>query len=68
MENILKENEWNTMRIKVVGDEITTWLNSVQMVNLKDKKIGEAVGRVALQIHSGGGIKILWRNLKLKEL
>lgn len=67
-ENILKENEWNTMRIKVVGDEITTWLNDMQMVNLKDEKIGEALGRVALQIHSGGGIKILWRNLELKEL
>ncbi|SHF42200.1 protein of unknown function [Mariniphaga anaerophila] len=67
-ENILKENDWNTMRIKVVGDEITTWLNGIQMVHLKDAKIGDAVGRIALQIHSGGGIKILWRNLELKEL
>jgi hypothetical protein len=67
-ENILKENDWNTMRIKVIGDEITTWLNETQMVNLKDEKIGAAVGRIALQIHAGGGIKILWRNLELKEL
>lgn len=67
-ENILKENDWNTMRIKVVGDEITTWLNDIQMVNLKDEKIGDAVGRIALQIHSGGGIKVLWRNIELKEL
>ena len=35
-ENILKENEWNSMRIKVVGDEITTWLNDVKVVKLKD--------------------------------
>jgi len=67
-ENILKEGEWNKMRIKIVGDNITTWLNGTQMVNLKDEKIGKAVGRIALQIHAGGGIKVLWRNLKLKEL
>ncbi len=67
-ENILKENEWNQMRIKVVGNEITTWLNGTKMVNLKDEKIGAAVGRVALQIHDGGGIKVLWRNIMLKEL
>ncbi len=67
-ENILIENEWNKMHIKVVGNEITTWLNGTQMVNLKDEKIGAAVGRIALQIHAGGGIKILWRNIELKEL
>jgi|SaaInlStandDraft_1057018.scaffolds.fasta_scaffold110848_2 hypothetical protein len=25
-------------------------------------------GGIALQIHSGGGIKVKWRNIKLKEL
>lgn len=68
MENILIENDWNKLRIKVMGDEITTWLNGIQMVSLKDDKIGAAVGRIALQIHDGGGIKVAWRNLELKEL
>lgn len=67
-EEFLKEGEWNSMRIKVVGDEITSWLNGTQMVSLKDEKIGNAVGRIALQIHDGGGIKVLWRNIELKEL
>ncbi len=67
-ENVLKVGEWNKMRIKVVGNRITTWLNGVQMVDLEDAKIGEAVGRVALQIHDGGGIKVQWRNLVIKEL
>ena len=67
-ESILKMGEWNTMRILMVGDKVTTWLNGTQMIELQDQKIGEGQGRIALQIHSGGGIKVYWRNLKLKTL
>ncbi len=67
-EDILKPGEWNTMRIKVNGDNVTTWLNGQEMVNFTDAKIGKGKGRIALQIHDGGGIKVLWRNLNLKTL
>jgi hypothetical protein len=67
-ENILKKDDWNTMRIKVVGDKITTWLNGEVMTDLTDEKIGQGKGRIMLQIHSGGGIKVRWRNLQLTEL
>ena len=67
-ENILKEGDWNTMRIKVQGDNVQTWLNGQEMVNINDEKIGAGQGRIALQIHDGGGIKVLWRNLKVKTL
>ena len=64
----LKMGKWNTMRIVVKGDHVTTWLNGTEMIDLEDEKIGKAQGRIALQIHSGGGIKISWKNLKLKQL
>lgn len=64
----LKFGEWNTMKIKVVDDLVETWLNGHQMVTFKDEKIGEADGSVALQIHSGGGIKVMWRNLMITPL
>jgi Domain of Unknown Function (DUF1080) len=64
----LKVGKWNKMRIKVVGDEVTTWLNGQQMIYIKDEKIGKGVGFVALQIHDGGGIKVRWKKFKLKEL
>jgi len=67
-ENILKEGEWNTMRVKVVGSEVTTWLNGQEMTHLEDPLIGKANGRIALQIHDGGGIKVLWKNLVVKPL
>ena len=67
-ENILKEGEWNKLKIKVVGEKVTTWLNGEKMVDFSDEKIGKATGCIALQIHSGGGIKVRWRNILITEL
>jgi hypothetical protein len=67
-ENILKPGEWNTLRIRVVGDRVQTWLNGQSMIDFKDEKIGHANGSIALQIHEGGGIKVEWRNLLIEEL
>ncbi len=64
----LRRGEWNTMRLRAVADHFTTWLNGVQMIDLVDEKIEEADGVIALQIHSGGGIKVRWRNLFVTEL
>lgn len=67
-EKHLKTGGWNDLKIKVVNDEITTWLNGHQMIYLKDDKIGKGEGFIALQIHDGGGIKVRWKNIKVKEL
>ena len=64
----LKMGEWNTMRIRVKGDRIKSWLNGTSMISLKDKKIGQGKGGIALQIHDGGGIKVRWRNLVVTPL
>jgi hypothetical protein len=64
----LKFGEWNTMKIRVVGDLVETFLNGQQMIRLEDEKIGQATGQIALQIHSGGGIKVQWKNINIKEL
>ena len=63
----LEMGEWNTMRIRVVGPRVTTWLNGTEMVDLTDERIGQATGHIALQIHDGGGIKVRWRNLRVVE-
>jgi hypothetical protein len=68
LDKSLKMGDWNKMHVRVVGDEVTTWLNGTQMISFKDEKIGKATGQIALQIHDGGGIKVRWRNIRLKEL
>ena len=67
-EKVLKADEWNTMVIRAEGDTVTTWLNGKQMVTLTDEKIGKGEGGIALQIHDGGGIKVRWKNIKIREL
>lgn len=64
-ELILQEGRWNTLKIRVMGDQLTSWLNGVQMVSINDAAIGAGEGAIALQIHDGGGIKVKWRNIKL---
>ena len=64
----LKMGDWNQMKIKVVGNKVTTWINGTQMISFSDEKIGQGKGSIALQIHDGGGIKVKWRKLKIKTL
>ncbi len=68
LDHHLKMGEWNTMVVKAIRDEITTYLNGHKMVYLKDQKIGDATGQIALQIHDGGGIKVRWKNIIVTPL
>jgi len=68
LEGILKEGDWNTLTVKMKGDVVETFLNGTKMITLKDEKIGAANGKIALQIHDGGGVKVRWRKVELKKL
>lgn len=67
-----KRGEWNTYRIRAVGDSIKTWVNGVPAADLKDDMTAE--GFIGLQVHGIGGKKELigkqvrWRNISIKEL
>lgn len=67
-DSALKMGEWNAMKIRVHGDTVDTWLNGAYMTHLVDKEIGERAGQIALQIHAGGGIKVRWKDIWIKEL
>src|SRR5687768_7640443 len=67
-EKYLKVGKWNKLKIQVINDVVTTWLNGKMMVELKDEKIGKGEGFIALQIHDGGGIKVRWKKIRIAEL
>lgn len=67
-EAVFRMGEWNTIRVDVKDHHIKTWLNGMQIVDFKDDKPAHDTGVIALQIHSGGGVKVDWRNLRVKEL
>jgi hypothetical protein len=67
-DNSLKYGDWNEMKIIVKGDRVVSYLNGLEMVDFSDEKIGKGEGGILLQIHDGGGIKVYWRNIRLKPL
>ena len=67
-EAVLKEGQWNTLRLRVEGDIVKTWLNGQPMIELNDELIGSRTGRIMLQIHDGNNIKVKWRNFELTTL
>lgn len=67
-EKRLKYGKWNTLKFRVVGGDVTTWLNGHEMVHITDEKIGAVSGFIALQIHEGGGIKVQWKKFKMRVL
>jgi acetyl esterase/lipase len=66
-----KPNEWNHVRILVIGDHFQTWINGVPVANMHDNQT--PTGYIALQLHGIGknqqkaGKKILFKNLKMTE-
>ena len=67
-DDIVKMKSWNKMKIKVVDENVTTWINGKKMINLSDDRIGDAIGSIALQIHDGGGIKVRWKDIIIREI
>lgn len=67
-EEMFKHDDWNYLRIYVQGDKVSTWLNGRNIANVTDEQIGAANGFIALQIHHGGGVKVRWKKIRIKEL
>jgi len=67
-EAVFRLGEWNTLRVDVKDHHIKTWLNGMRIVDYQDENPTHESGVIALQIHSGGGVKVDWRNLRIKGL
>ena len=67
---LLKKDEWNQYRVVCQGDRIQTWVNGVQVTDLKDDMTHS--GFIGLQVHGVGDrtdpLQVRWRNLRLREL
>lgn len=66
-ENALKPGEWNDLEVSVHGSHIATQLNGVRVVDYTDPSPKFAEGVIALQIHTGGGVKMRWKDIEIKE-
>ncbi|MGA2629543.1 MAG: DUF1080 domain-containing protein [Terriglobia bacterium] len=64
----IKPNEWNELEIAIEGRHIVTRMNGVQIVDFDDPAPRFFDGVIGLQLHSGGGGKIHWKDIEIMEL
>lgn len=67
VESILKKNDWNTMKVQVIGKDIVTWLNGQQVMTYTEEDMPEK-GPIGVQIHSGNEMVIYFRDIKVAKL
>ena len=66
-EAALKPGEWNDLEASVRGNHILVRLNGVQVTDYNDASPKFTDGVIGLQIHTGGGVKMRWKDIYVKE-
>ena len=66
-EKALKPGAWNNLEVSIHGNHIITHLNGVKVADFGDSTPRFTNGVIALQIHTGGGVKVRWRDIYIKE-
>ncbi len=67
VDGILKDTDWNTMKIKVVGNTYTVWLNGKELVTYTSEGM-PLEGPIGIQLHPGKEMSIFYKNIRLAEL
>src|SRR5215471_12088448 len=66
-EQALKPGEWNDLEVSVHGVHIVTQLNGTKIVDFTDSSPKFVDGVIGLQIHTGGGVKVRWKDIYIQE-
>ena len=66
-EKALKPADWNDLEVSVHGAHIVTQLNGTKVVDFTDSAPKFTDGVIGLQIHTGGGVKVRWKDISIKE-
>ncbi|EPR65113.1 putative secreted glycosyl hydrolase [Cyclobacterium qasimii M12-11B] len=67
VKELLKLNDWNTMKIKVEGQIYTVWLNGQEVVTYQSENMPEK-GPIGLQLHPSNEMSIDFKNIKVGKL
>jgi hypothetical protein len=66
-ERALKPGQWNDLQISMHGNHIVTQLNGMKVVDFTDPAQKFSEGVIGLQIHTGGGVKMRWKEIFIQE-
>ena len=64
-DHVVRQNRWNHYEILAIGPRIQIALNGHRCVDLTDSA-GSPRGQIALQLHSGGAIRVEFRNFEVE--
>jgi hypothetical protein len=67
-EQAIKPRDWNDLEIAAEGRHYVTRLNGVQCVDFMDPDPKFTEGVIGLQLHTGGGVKIRFKDIYLLPL
>jgi hypothetical protein len=67
-EAVMRPWDWNEMLIQVEGNRVQTWLNGVRMIDFTYPDPQNKDGVIALQLHSGGGGKMRFKDIWIRDL
>ncbi|WP_375585786.1 DUF1080 domain-containing protein [Cyclobacterium xiamenense] len=65
--NLLKMDEWNTMKVKLVGETYTVWLNDKEVMTYTSENMPEK-GPIGLQLHPNNEMSIRFKNIRVGKL
>ncbi len=67
-EQAVKPRDWNELKITEHGVHYVTVLNGVPCVDFTDPKPNFSEGVIGLQLHTGGGVKIRFKDIYLRPI
>lgn len=67
VKDLLKMDDWNTMKVRAEGSKYTVWLNGQEVMNYTSEDVPEE-GPIGLQLHPGRDMTIDYRNIMAAEL
>jgi hypothetical protein len=67
VKELLKQNDWNHMEVKLVDKTYTVWLNGIEVMSYTTDDIPE-MGPVGLQLHPNNEMTIYYKKVEIAEL
>jgi hypothetical protein len=67
-ERAIKPHDWNELEIAAEGRHYVTRLNGLQIVDYGDPAPRFTEGVIGLQLHTGGGVRIRFKDIYIMEL
>jgi putative component of toxin-antitoxin plasmid stabilization module len=67
-EHAIKPGEWNDLEIQEEGVHYVTRLNGVPCVDFTDPQPNFTEGVIGLQLHTGGGVRVRYKDIYLKNI